>query len=354
MLSRPTTFVLGAGASCDLKLPTGDGLQDCIASILQLTGTARRFANDRIWRALQYYFDGNNWAERASTFALAASKIVRGMSAAASIDNFLHTHRDNDDIVLLGKLAIALAILEAEANSPLRTIDKDSFRAPASSYRKAWYFPFVRMLTMGTLSSDPHALFTNVRFVVFNYDRCLELVLLHAIQDYYGLDDQAAAEVLSKVDIVHPYGSIGDLTSSREGGVPFGYGDADLLKVSRGIRTFTESVETATMERARAAVAEADVLIFLGFGFLPQNMDLLVPGDERKATRVHATTHGFSETDKLVIKDRLMQFVRPADRFDLGEIQFVDHASAFSGFIDVENGTCCDLIANHRMRLTKG
>lgn len=274
---------------------------------------------------------------------------MQGMPVAASIDNFLHTHQDDVDVVLIGKLAIALAIVEAEAQSHLRPTGG---QRPLSTkaYRESWYFQFIRMLTMGTLSTDPHALFENVRFVVFNYDRCLELVLLLTLQGYYGLNDLEAAAVLEKVDIIHPYGSIGPLTGPNF--IPFGASEINLDQVAQGIRTFTESVDTGTLERARSVVCEADVIVFLGFGFLPQNMDLLNPGDERKASRVHATTLGFSPSDKLVLKERLKQFVGPPTTLELGEIQFVGANSRRSGFIDVENVTCTDLINNHRMRLT--
>lgn len=349
MLSRPTTFVLGAGASHDLKLPTGDGLQERISQLLQIDGQRMKFANERMWHGVLPHLQGGDSGLKSQRLMMAAAKIMQGMPVAASIDNFLHTHQDDADIVLVGKLGIALAIIEAEAQSHLRS-SGDSKPLSTKAYRASWYFPFIRMLTMGTLSNDPRALFENVKFVVFNYDRCLELVLLHTLQGYYGLNDAEAAAVLEQIDIIHPYGSIGPLTGRDF--IPFGVSEINLGEVAQGIRTFTESVDTGTLERARGAVRDADVIVFLGFGFLPQNMDLLSPGDERKASRVHATTFGFSSSDKQVLKDRLKQFVGPPATLELGEMQFVGLNGRRSGFIDVENDTCADLINNHRMRLT--
>lgn len=347
MLARPTTFVLGAGASHDLNLPTGDGLQHRISALLHIDSDGRRFSNNQMWEAVLPNFQGVNWAPRAVQLANAAAKIRRGMPAAASIDNFLHTHQDDADVVMIGKLAIALAILEAEAASYLLPTDsKQPFET--QQFRESWYHPFIRMLTMGSLSQDPQALFGNAKFVIFNYDRCLELVLIHVLKSYFGLDEGDALQVLSRVEIIHPYGSLGPLTGAD--GVQFGHLGADLNKVAGGLRTFTESVDTDTLQRARTAVARTDVLVFLGFGFLPQNMELIAPGEERLASRVHATTLGFSATDKIVLKGRLAEFIR-AD-VDEGDIQFVAPGSTRSGFIDIENNTCTNLISNHRMRLT--
>lgn len=353
MLARPTTFILGAGASCDLEMPTGDGLRDRVAYLVE-RGPGGRLANERIWQALISVHGQSNWPRWAEEVQGAADRMARGVHAAASIDNLLHTHQADSELVLLGKLAISHAILGAEERSPIRKIEKIGLKNPHRDPQKAepWHLPFVRMLTSGTRLEDPESLFQNAKFVVFNYDRCLELVLMQALQDYYALSEKAAKEIIAKVEIIHPYGFIGDLDSSFGAGVPFGAINADLVQVAARIKTFTESAEEEAMNRARAAVDSAEVLVFLGFGYLPQNMDLLDSGGEKNACCIHATTLGISDTDKLVVAERLRRFVRSADKLELGEIQYVAPGSKRSGFIDVANNSCLDLIANHRLRLT--
>ncbi|MAM37259.1 MAG: hypothetical protein CL949_01845 [Erythrobacter sp.] len=352
MLSKPTTFILGAGASCDFQFPTGDGLQDRIMGHLQLGTNARQFSSEKMWKALIPLFQGNGWSQRAGVLAGAARRISKGMPIAASIDNFLHTHQGDEDVVLMGKIAIALSIIEAEADSPLAIkgqADQRVHPLTTEHYRKSWYHPFMRMLTMGTQSNDPHALCRNLRFVVFNYDRCLELVLLHTLQGYYGLNADDAQAVFADIEIIHPYGSIGKLTSSQGGGVPFGYQHADILDVASGIKTFTESVDEQIVSQARAAVEQADTLVFLGFGFLPQNMDLLRPRETPQALRVHATTFGVSASDRFVIHEQLRHFVKAPN--SIGRFEFVTTTSSHDSLIDVDNGVCRELIENHRMRL---
>jgi hypothetical protein len=359
MLSTPTTFVIGAGASCDFNFPTGDGLQGRIAELLVTDGSpgyGQKIVNDRIWDAFQTIFldAGTSWSTRAANLSRAADSIRKGMPVAASIDNFLHTHQDDPDVILVGKLAIAAAILDAEAASPL-AVPKSSHRPlkadplENAKFAGSWYSSFVKMLTMGTRSSEPEALFGNARFIVFNYDRCFELVMLRALVNYYGIGEQDAADILSTVDIIHPYGSLGPLARTENYQVPFGYQSADLMRIAEGLKTFTESIDTHVVDRARKAIGEAHTLVFLGFGFLPQNMELLTPDlSERGAHRIHATTYGISSSDKVVIANQLERFVSPNTNFL--NMQYAAR-SQDDGFIDVENGLCSDLIGNHRMRL---
>lgn len=355
MLNRKTTFVLGAGASvdCDKRaFPTGDELQKRIADLLRVEDSGLKLADERMWNALVPRFQAaGNWADEARRLGRAAQRICRGMPAAGSIDNFLHTHQNDPDVVFLGKLAIAQAVLEAESRSHIASSFQTKSEVLAhADMQSSWYGPFIRMLTMGTISDDPRSFAKNLKFVVFNYDRCLEIILIQALQAYYGLDQQSAMALVEEMDIVHPYGSLGQLAPSPAG-VPFGHRHADLVSVAEGIRTFTESAEEAIVAQARSYLSEAETLVLLGFGFLPQNMDLLSPGDDREVTRIHATTCGFSPSDKLVLKEQLKRFYAPATRADVGEIQHVHIGSTRTGFIDVENGTCRELIDNHRMRL---
>lgn len=133
--------------------------------------------------------------------------------------------------------------------------------------------------------------------------------------------------------------------------VPFGADRIDVAAVSSSIKTFTESVDEEIVSNAKKFVQNCDTLVFLGFGFVPQNMQLLRPVKNAKARRIHATTLGFSETDKLIIYDYMKQFMAGPTECELGQIEYVGIGSMRSGFIDVRNGTCRDLFDNHSMRL---
>lgn len=162
MLKQSTTFVLGAGASCDFNFPTGKQLQDKISEVLKLTASNLEFVNDKIDDAVRTQLNEQNWREERPAFLKAAKRICEGMPVADSIDNFLHTHQNDRHIVWLGKAAIAAVILDAEAKSPLA--QKHGLGGPSAilqttQYQKSWYFQFIRMLTRGTGSENPTAHF---------------------------------------------------------------------------------------------------------------------------------------------------------------------------------------------------
>lgn len=351
MLSSPTTFILGAGASFELGFPLGDDLQKLVSQYV-FVDTHGRFHNEAIKGALQHELHtlGSRWPDRHAQHASAARKITLGMRSAASIDNFLHTHQDDPDVVMIGKLAIVSAILEQERNCFLaRPVEGSYHPFDDSTYVKSWYQPFIRMLTAGARSSDPASMLANARFVVFNYDRCLEICLTRAIADYHSISADEAAQIVKKLAIVHPYGTVGEFSLNDDDGIPFGSPVRNIRDLADGIRTFTESVAETTAAQTRKLVASSQTLVFMGFGFLQQNMELLCPGEDTLVNGIHATTLGFSGTDRSIIFEKLVNFIRPDSRQYMQPLEA--RRSGHEPFIDVNNSRCSDLIANHRMRL---
>jgi hypothetical protein len=51
-------------------------------------------------------------------------------------------------------------------------------------------------------------IFNKIAFIVFNYDRCIEIVLLNALQTDYGIREQEAKCVIGELEIIHPCGVI--------------------------------------------------------------------------------------------------------------------------------------------------
>lgn len=353
MLKTPTTFVIGAGASCDFGFPTGDGLQAALVKALALTSDNFEFRNEQINRSIEQKSNSTNWSEQKSRYANAAKQIIKGMPTAASIDNFIHTHRENRYIVDLAKLAIAYCISDAEERSPLyrkNSLIHQTYPLSRDEFRNSWYAPFIKILTSGTNIEEPLSFVQNVRFVVFNYDRVLELILLLTLESYYALDRDSALEYLSKIEIVHPYGSLGTF---GHGGqlIPFGSKQHDLWSVASSIRTFTESVDDDVARLAKHFVSEARRLVFLGFGFLEQNILLLTPDGPKNVNQIHASTYGISNSDKVVLEPRLQNCFM-VNNIEIGKIEFVQGQSKNVGFIDVNNELCTDLIFNHRFRLS--
>lgn len=348
MFNPRTVFIIGAGASCELGLPSGDGLMAEILRALDTSNERHGFKNNRIQRALMSRVErdhGWNWTGPMQKYQALAHKITQALPHARSIDTYLDSQKEDGDTVLLGKLAIAECILRAEKGSYLATGTDPSGKKLGDS----WYRPLGRILTAGHQASDLSQLFANVSFVVFNYDRCLELYLLKMVMEYFNVDEASALGALSTATVIHVYGQVGTIWRGRgaQNFVPFGGGrddDIDLAEVASGIRTYTESIDSVSIERIRLLVKEAQTLVFMGFGFIAQNMTLLGPPVGSNATRIMATAYQTSNQDCAAIEERLI------DSFGRHQIamQLKGLDKKIANFsVHFERGTCRTLMDNN-------
>ena len=106
---------------------------------------------------------------------------------------------------------------------------------------------------------------------------------------------------------MNPYGNVGPFigNSSRP---TFGriLANPQLVNVSKNLKTFTEGVVGEVQEEIRDVISEADVVAYLGFGYLPLNMQV-ISSNRRKATQfVVGTTKGLSRFSNKVITERLV------------------------------------------------
>lgn len=317
------TFVLGAGSSYEVNMPTGGDLKGKIASSLsfklddfrQMSG-----GDDQIREALHALGQRPGRTHSINDYYSAAKRISAAMPQAPSIDNFIDSHRSNPTIAEVGKLAIASAILKAERGSSIY-VKPDNIYNTVNFQRVAetWFNAFFQLLCLNAQEEDIPIRLARVRVVTFNYDRTLEHFLFHAIQNYYGCKPERAAELVSHLCILHPYGHVGSLPWQNVGtSVPYG-GDltsSALRQVAQTLRTFTEGTSQADshIEQIRTAVFEAETLVFLGFAFHELNLRLLfgapreVPA--RPTKQLFGTAMGLSESNKKAIGAELANFGR--------------------------------------------
>jgi len=208
------------------------------------------------------------------------------MPQAISIDNFIEQHRNDQRIAFCGKLAIAKTILDAEGVSSLQRERERAHRGlDLQSIAATWFTSFFQLLTEGCAESDLAERFEKISVVCFNYDRCLEYFLIHALQNYYRLEAQRSADLVRSIEILHPYGIVGQLpllasANTCEYGIEI---SAERLRaVAPSIRTFTEGMnpERGDLSAIRRVIGEARRLVFLGFAFHPMNLDLLFSDDQ--------------------------------------------------------------------------
>lgn len=313
-----TVFVIGAGASKEANLPTGFELKEKISALLNITfdWNDQKSGDYGICQALRRYVkEHSDHQNNVNPFIEEAWHIRDALPLAISIDNFIDAHRENEKLALCGKLAIVRSILEAERNSLLffeRTRVDSTINV--TSLGNSWYLPFFQLLTENCGINDIEARLNKIALIVFNYDRCIEHFLKNAFQSYYRITEEKSAELVSSMEIYHPYGSVGQLPwQARQNTVDFGANpnSEQLLRLAQDIKTFTEGTDPDSSEicAIRSHMDTAQRLVFLGFAFHKLNMQLIAPGDSddfnSSKFKCFSTTLGISESDKEVITEQV-------------------------------------------------
>ncbi|MBL8638905.1 MAG: hypothetical protein JNK24_00980 [Alphaproteobacteria bacterium] len=306
-----TVFIVGAGASVEAGLPTNEELKLKIAELLdirfkefgstQISGSHDIVASMREKVKMEGKTDITQYVHSALQIRDALPRL------AISIDNFLHSHHEDKEIELCGKLGIVTSILDAERESIFRldSASRSPDRYDLNMAKPNWYEYFFRMLNEDVKSQDIETIFDNVTFIVFNYDRCVEHFLVQALSDYYRITMAEAEKIVRKIHIYHPYGVVGYLPwQEKSPSVPYGSDKGENLILAEQIKTFTEGMADKEMiAPIHSAISEAETIVFLGFAFHPINMKLLKPNDQpTKVTRIFATTFGLSKADEAIVK----------------------------------------------------
>lgn len=307
MFKEKTVFVVGAGASKEFGLPVGDGLKAKIAKRLNFyfEDGLRLTRGDRsLAQAIKQMVQQNGESD-ANPYFTAGRQIADAMPQAISIDNFLHTHQNDDRIRLIGKIGILQSILEAERASPIFCQDNRYQKIEFGSLKETWHTSFCKMATEDVGLNAVDTIFENVGFIIFNYDRCIEHYLSQALVNYFGIEETRSQKIVSTMSIIHPYGQVGHLPwQSSTSQIDFGaeLRPAGLVEHANQIRTFTERVEDeAMMTKMHQLIADAKVMVFLGFSYGDMNMKLL---RARKITpvTVYGTSLGMSEPNTAISK----------------------------------------------------
>lgn len=336
MFKPNTVLIVGAGASAEVGLPLGTGLVDQITG---LVGFQRNELSGRLpehkpfVRALMNHAGQGNLRH----YERAAAQMIAGMRSAESVDRFIDRNREDEFIRTLGKAAIIEAIALRERNSKLYG-DKGAPIVGRSEIDETWYWTFVKMLLEG---SPPLAeLFDNVAIVCFNYDRCIEHYLTCELMRSYHIDHQQAAKLVSRLTIWHPYGTIAPLDTQELNGVAFGDNESvsgRSFYLATRIKTFTEEHGDRTLiDAVRARIRDAQILVFLGFGYYKQNLHLIQPDWPTKIRWVLGTGFGLSDSDRYVVEqERLGPWFKNSPPR-----------------IEITHMRCADLLNHYRMALS--
>lgn len=302
MFRDKTVIVVGAGASLDAGFPVGSKLRRDISDL-----TRFRFehigevqGNRDFWYSL-CRLDGLSQRRQQASIALA--KISDGIGFVSSVDNFLELHSDDADIQTTAKAAIAWILLDRERKSNLYRDIHEREPLQAKSLDSTWYQVLAEILFERTGRGKIEVAFNAVTFIAFNYDRAIEWFVYQALQAVFALPPSEASALANQLQVLHPYGDLGPCPWLGGGnGVPFGASPSEFVHVAvPRIRTFTEQKKDTSLERIRVAVSEAERIVFLGFGFHPQNLEVLFSEPARRK-QIIATGIGLSKADIEVIR----------------------------------------------------
>jgi hypothetical protein len=335
MFKPNTVLIVGAGASAEVGLPIGTGLVDYIAGLVsiernELTGALPQ--HKPFVRALMNHAG----PEKLPQYLRAAGQMIKGMRSAQSIDRYIDRETHDDFIRILGKAAIIEAIAFKERKSKLYG-DK-GLASGRSEIEDTWYWHFVTMLLEGSPPRDE--LFDNIAVVSFNYDRTIEHYLTCELMRAYSIERTEAASLVKRLTIWHPYGTIAPLETQEHNGVA--YGDNESVSgrpfdLAPRIQTFTEEhKDNAMLDAIRARIRAAEIVVFLGFGYYKQNLQLIEPDGPTKVRWILGTGFGLSDNDRYVVEQERLG---PWDKGDPPRIE-------------VTRMKCAELLNHYRMALS--
>ncbi len=352
MFKDKTLFVIGAGASVEFGLPVGRDLAEEIRKKSSFTFPAHSSprGDEEVLNLLRQ----NRSPTEQSELFRACSENHNGIYMAGSIDSFIDRRSDVSRIAEVGKLLIAISILRAErkSNLYLNTNIADP-RIDLPTLGNTWIDRFFRILTTNIKKDEIEKIGEEIAIICFNYDRCLEFYLIDALRQSYSIAYQESHKIIYNMDIIHPYGSLGELPENpaiSSGGETVRFGGDDFSRtnpwpVSNRIKTYTEQIaEQNMLIRIENAVRDAKQIVFLGFSFQPQNMELLAVGEKLSidkhvfATGKGVTRHGINE-----IKSRILSLYAGGEELN----------KKWMDFVNIDSGTeCNDLLIDHFLNLS--
>lgn len=308
-----TVFVIGAGASKEVDLPTGNELKSKIANKLnfkvenrQLKGGDQAINNLLLSHEIRGFINGYD----VNTVLAHCNSISSSMPLAISIDNFIDSHKGVKEIELCSKLAVARTILNEEKKCKLTLNGSKNF--DFKRIEETWFTRFFQLININTGIQELKHKLSKICLIIFNYDRCVEHFLFNAIKTYYGINEENVKDILSELEVYHPYGCIGSLPwQEKESFVDFGEDvhGMKLLNITKKIKTFTEGMsDIKQLKVMRRRLRNAKSIIFIGFAFHKINMDLLysklLSGNE--GSKIYATAYlesdSFCEDVKLTLQ----------------------------------------------------
>lgn len=247
MIQVATTFVVGAGANTVYGLPLGSELRNQAISL-----SDRGEAFDLVRHLASP--DG----------AMISGFISRlRQHPTTTIDDFMLTVRDNEQLIKIGRTVIAVLMASAVSSIDKKRVDpKDDWLAVIFERMRRGASNFREFLDGNT----------EVRFVTFNFDSVIEDRLHAFVDSYCGVPDRNA--LFDAIQVVHVHGR---LPAQPPGPVRFTRDWVEWLPVAaESIKVIHDPIQDDELKSARRAVRDADVCVFLGMAYHAENLSRLM------------------------------------------------------------------------------
>ena len=295
-------YIIGAGASAHLGIPTGPELAEYIQNH---PNELAKEISERIQETGHLRV-----GEKAQEFvAMQCTELARRLADAGSIsiDEFLGSMED-DSMLEIAKLAISTVIL----NSQLNAIENGLVK------RRCWLGRVLHQTGM-----KPREILEKSAFLTFNYDVMIETKAIQVLLALTGMTGKAAAELIGE-RVTHLHGSVYPLLTEphfRKGYdvpldgpvVPKRY-SGDLKKGADSIRVIHESVGVDDLNVQ--LLMNAKRVFFLGFGFHRGNMRMLGYPHHWGTLAGSMYASAFDADAQRIVK----QYFRGADRINIGDV----------------------------------
>jgi hypothetical protein len=278
VIAKPTTLILGAGASAPFGFPTG---HDLLRQILSWADTSPGKTNPLLFEGFK--------PEEVDKFRTSLLK-----SGKTSVDAFLE---HQPDFIPIGKWVMAMALIQFENEAQLFNPNKEH-----------WYkYLFNRM----NAKFDDFGQ-NKLSILTFNYDRSLEHYLWTALKNSYPKTPHECAKQLEKIPIIHLHGDLGELPVLSRTAARFYHPDVNTHEVKIAadrIKIIHEDVTKAwQFLRARKILSESEIICFLGFGYNEVNMERLgFDGESYRKASIFGSSLGFEQAEWSYVRQTLLR-----------------------------------------------
>ncbi|MDT0507490.1 hypothetical protein [Novosphingobium sp. MMS21-SN21R] len=308
MLRTRTTLIVGAGASAELQFPGNAELMSRIIQGYDFERTnSETSTRDGQLLLRNIYKLAERLGKQVKDVAAAADRLRNACRLGRSIDSVMEQYDHDAMVVACAKLAITYFMGQAEARASLRDTPRVPGELPLQGkVAEYWIYQLGQLITSGVPRSKIGQTLEQITIINFNYDRSVEHFLPYALVMAYGIELKEAQSVIAeKLNVIHPHGTIGRLPWQRGDAPQAEWGVEqpwNLHAIAAQLKSLHERhSERNAVRDIRLAVAGAKRLVFLGFGFQPQNVDLLFENSLSHNPEVLVSTYGMSAGNEATV-----------------------------------------------------